>query len=63
MRSGKTLKYVFSDNHGQNILVKFTKIIKIGVSLEYFTVDSLNFSRTTTEIWLLVCLLGIWYQF
>ena len=32
-------KYVMSDNHKQNIVDKFTKLSKMGVSLECFTTD------------------------
>ena len=34
-------QYVFSDNHGQNIVGKLAKLNKIGVSLECFTDDFL----------------------
>ena len=37
--------------YGQNIIDKFTKFSKIGVSLECFIVDFLQFSSTNVEIW------------
>ena len=37
--------------YGQNIIDKFTKFSKIGVSLECFMVDFLQFSSTNVEIW------------
>ena len=36
--------------YGQNIIDKFTKFGKIGVSLECFIVDFLQFSSTNVEI-------------
>ena len=37
----------------ENIVVKFTKLIKIGFSMERFAVIFLQFGSTTLKIWLL----------
>ena len=46
---------------GQSIGDKFTKLIKIGLPLERFTADFLQFSRTTVEIWFSGGRLGAWH--
>ena len=38
------------NNHGHNIVGKFTKLSKVGVSLEFLTTDVLQFSRTAVEV-------------
>ena len=40
-------------NLGQNIVDKFTKLSKIGFSMERFTADFLQFSNATVKIYLL----------
>ena len=45
------LCYTSNDNnHRHNIVDKFTKLSKVGVSLEYFTADVLQFSCTAAEV-------------
>ena len=46
-------------NHEQNTVDKFTKLSKIGVSLECFTADFWQFSSTTVKISLLDGRLGL----
>ena len=50
-------------NHGQNTVDRFTKLSKIGVSLECFTADFWQFSSTTVKIWFLGGGLGLTINF
>ena len=57
------MRIVSSDNPGQNMLDKFTKLSKIRFSLECFTADFLQVSSTTIKIYLLRDRLGTHHQF
>ena len=42
---------VKSYNQGENVVAKFTKLSKLDVLLECFTVEYPQFSETTAKIW------------
>ena len=55
---------MFFHNLGQNVVEKFTKFSKIGVSVECFIADLLQLSSATvtTDVWFLGGRLGTCYQ-
>ena len=46
-----SLRFLYRYNHRQGIVDKFTKLSKLGVSLECFATSFLQFSSRTVKIW------------